>query len=969
MHHVSLGATFYDTIIFGAGYAGFAAALASHRAGRRTLLVDRRAALLGESGWAFATGTGRSTEPLWQEWRQRLDRHRAPAAGDCDGAIAEVLATAWVAEEKLPVLYYAAPAAVERSGSGLVTAVIVATKAGPRRLCARQWIDATDDGELAVLLIEGWHRPIPQAQTLTLFFRHTRATALPSLDFPVPGELPDGTTLRWAPGGWPGEQLLSIRLGGDCPQPRQAWLPSLRALHAAVADDLKGAVLTHGSVVPWKTFAATRDRLINARPLPDNVWFAGASGTTLAEKFESGLRASLALTKIASAPSCDLSAARPLPAAVSLRQQDADVVVAGLGTGGAMAAIAAGRQGAKVFGFETMPFPGGVGTGGGLHVYYFGVKGGLQEELDQRVRALMPLFGSTAQVGGFHPEAKKLVLDAMLAEAGVTVCCDTQLHTVRQWDGRVESAMLATRAGPLTVRAPVWIDATGDGDFAAAAGARFRLGRCGDGLLHAYGQSSGRAELSHGVARLHIINFDAGFCDPTDVQDITRARLSGVLQYVQDSYGPEARPTYIAPVLGVRQSRHIQTDYTLTLDDLIERRRFPDAVSYTGCHYDNHARDYEFETDDAAFWVWVCQQWYGRLACEIPFRVLLPEGLKNVVLACRAAGVSEEAHHSVRMQRDMQRLGEVAGEAAALAIHCKEDLRSLPIARLQRRLAASGAIQVGESGDTSFGRSAGSDYFQTDAGRIASWLDELRGGPATAALWHLYRAGDAARPHIVPLLASAEATVSWRAAAVLAMWHDERAEPRLLHAIRTREDDRARDITRPQQEWFYISRWYAAITLLKRCLTVRSLPLLEELAADPQLALNPRNAVALAVGALAGRQPLSLVARLRVEALLRRLLATPAPHAVRSPQGSPLGATEPPSVPRPTDLRPVIEDYTWQLHLAVARARVALGLPPQAEAWRFLDDERAIVRRAFDKLRPGQPDTSGPAQVFAAIGA
>ena len=948
MHHVCSG-SFYDTVVFGAGYAGVAAAVASQRAGRRTLLIDRHGSVLAESGWAFARATGVSTEPLWVEWRARIERRTDRA----DGAIAEVLGVDLLAAESIELLFYSAPVASTVDDDGRLASVTFASKGGLRRLGARQWIDATDTGELAGLLAPSWQPPQPEAQEIHLYFRQPAQVDWPTIDW----NDANGASLTWTASSWPNERVLSIRRCGTFSRPRAQWIPALGALHGLAACDLRGSVLTHGSIEPFSVFPDLE--VESHRELPANVCFCGARGSTLAEKFVAGCRAARLLPELPSAAAFD-PAGEDATCIRDTQLLRADVGIAGLGTGGAIAAIAAARQGAKVVAFDALPFPGGVGTGAGIHFYYFGMKGGLQEEVDTRVREIMPFFGSAAQVGGFHPEAKKIVLDDLLAAAGVVTTYAATLYRARQLDGVVDSVDVATPRGSCSVRATAWVDATGDGDLAARAGAGFRLGREGDGLLHAYSQSCGRARCAGDTAKLDIINTDTGFCDPTDERDLTRARLVGMLQYVQDRYDDEARPTYIAPALGLRQSRHIVTDYTLTLDDLIERRRFQDVVGYTGCHYDNHARDYEFESDEAAFWVWVCQQWYGRLACEIPFRILLARDLKNVLVGCRASGVSEEAHHSFRVQRDMQRIGEVAGIAASLASNVGGAVRGIQIADLQQTLVKSGALTLQDLPDRSFGHHAAPDYFEVTQGKLESWLAELAGGPATDALWHLYRAEACARPRVEALLHETDRTITWRAAALLAMWCDERAEPRLLEAIRSREDDRNRDITKPQQEWFYMPRWYAALTLLKRCITPRSLDLLETLAAHPQTELNVRCAVALAYESLAARAPHLGGDLRRIERSLEALLATPAPHGIRSPQGSPLGQVEPPPIPQPTDLRPVLEDFTWQLHLAVLRARLALDLPPHPRAWVFTSDERAIVRRRFSKLlesdRPSTAD-------------
>ncbi|AHF89043.1 hypothetical protein OPIT5_00905 [Opitutaceae bacterium TAV5] len=976
--------TAWDTVIFGAGCSGFAATLALHRAGRKALLLDRHASPVSECAWSFATDTGESADPLWREWLARLDAHGAVRGGRIDGAIAEILASDHLRTQAIPVLYHAVPVSVATAVDDSIRSVTIGTKSGLHRLSAREWIDATDAGELATLCVPGWQAPQPDEQVITITFRLGTSGSSPASDIPVPAGLPAAARLRWHPGLWPGEQILRIDLPGDFAQPRRAWLPALRALRAAIPEaDLKGAVLTHGSVIPFRKYRAAPEL---AR-LAGNVVHLGGRGATVADKFAAG-----ATTCGTPAPgggrgfACEARECRtdqqrrvagvasdaPTAAEAGDWQKkpaprEASVAIAGLGTGGAVAAMAAARAtpGTRVLALEAMPFAGGIGTGGGFHVYYFGTPGGLQEEINRRVRDIMPLFGSAGQVGGFHPEAKKIVLDDMLAEAGVEVVYNAMLVSVETKEGGVGSALFSTPAGPLRVRANGWVDATGDGDLAAKAGASCRLGRAGDGVLHAYSQSSGRATVKDEVARMQIPNHDAGYCDPTDENDLTRARLVGLSHYVRPRYTADDHPTYIAPLLGLRQSRHIVTDYELTLDDLINRRSFKDTIGYTGGHYDNHARDYEFESDEAAFWVWVCQQWYGRLACEIPYRMLIPRGLKNVMLACRAAGVSEEAHHSFRMQRDIQRIGEAAGAGCALAVHDGVACRDLPFEKLRPHLLASGAVKLAPPSGlaASFGSNVATpDFFdreRTLPDPLSRWLEEVKSGPATAALWHLYRAGndnlapvrsDAAREVrtlIGGLLSSPDATASWRAAAILAMWGDGRAEPRLWRAIREREDDKARDITRPQQEWFYVPRGYAAVTLLKRCITPASLPLLEELAADASLVLNLRNAVALACEALAKRVSLAAGERDRVAGILDRLLATPAPHAVRDPGHSTVALPEPARQAASV----VREDYSWQLHYAVACARRASGLPVHEDA-RVLaeNDPRAIVRRTLARV-------------------
>jgi hypothetical protein len=178
----------------------------------------------------------------------------------------------------------------------------------------------------------------------------------------------------------------------------------------------------------------------------------------------------------------------------------------------------------------------------------------------------------------------------------------------------------------------------------------------------------------------------------------------------------------------------------------------------------------------------------------------------------------------------------------------------------------------------------------------------------------------------------------------MAMWGEAAAETRLWEAIRTHEDEKNRDIVLPQQEWFYVPRWYAALTLLKRCVTAASLPLLEELAADASLILNLRSAIALACESLARRVILSSAAVKTASGILDQLLATKAPLSIRPPGTSTLETTlgDGPSFVR--------EDYSWQLYHAVNRARLALESSPLEKTLILVKhDPRSIVRHALSQ--------------------
>ena len=196
-----------------------------------------------------------------------------------------------------------------------------------------------------------------------------------------------------------------------------------------------------------------------------------------------------------------------------------------------------------------------------------------------------------------------------------------------------------------------WIDSTGEGTLCSLAGVPSVKGRLGDGSLNAYTQSWGAFGYFPQGVLLMCSNFDCGYVDPDDSIDMTRARIDGIHFLVEHSTVRTSnafnRTTGVMPTLGLRQGRLVETVAKITIDDLVERRRFPDSIGFTGGHYDNHSKDFFAESPSAAFYNWCAMSWFEPTACEIPYGAILPKGLSNVWLACRAAGCDEESSNAV----------------------------------------------------------------------------------------------------------------------------------------------------------------------------------------------------------------------------------------------------------------------------------------------------------------------------------
>ena len=176
---------------------------------------------------------------------------------------------------------------------------------------------------------------------------------------------------------------------------------------------------------------------------------------------------------------------------------ESDVVVAGGGPSGLVAAIAAARAGAKTTLVEQYGFLGGMATAasvGPFSPFHYDdqqITMGIPQELVERLMAAggstghlkcVPEYGSGSYMAYFDREVYKQVAFDMVREAGVNLLLHSFVGGAVTDGGRVTGIRVANKSGFQQVLGKVTVDATGDGDVAAAAGAEFKWGRDADGL-------------------------------------------------------------------------------------------------------------------------------------------------------------------------------------------------------------------------------------------------------------------------------------------------------------------------------------------------------------------------------------------------------------------------------------------------------------------------------------------------------
>jgi FAD dependent oxidoreductase len=327
----------------------------------------------------------------------------------------------------------------------------------------------------------------------------------------------------------------------------------------------------------------------------------------------------------------------------------------------------------------------------------------------------------------------------MCREAGVslllhTMTVDTMTEPGEDGRKRVTGVICASKSGLHAQPARVVVDCSADGDVAAYAGARIAQGRDSDGLVQpmtlffrvqgidddaveAYVRGhpedfrpyAGIIEAARKAGRFTIPRKGIGMYrtlqpgvwrinttrilrkDGTNVHDLTEAELEGRDQAMQllaffrsDLPGFEnSRLLDTATHIGVRETRRVVGEYTLTLEDLQSGRHFDDVIALCGYPVDIHAPDGSgggmAEAPPTAN------------AYEIPYRVMVPRDLDGVLVAGRAVSATHEALAAIRVMPPCFAMGEAAGTAAALSLGRNSTVRNVPVAELHASLLANGA--------------------------------------------------------------------------------------------------------------------------------------------------------------------------------------------------------------------------------------------------------------------------------------
>lgn len=415
------------------------------------------------------------------------------------------------------------------------------------------------------------------------------------------------------------------------------------------------------------------------------------------------------------------------------------VVITGGGVSGCAAAVGAARAGAPVLVLERGICLGGMSTGGLVAAWngYRPEHCPITAELDRRVAKR---FGADQQKALAH-DAMKIVWEEYFQELKIEwryECCVVDSEVRNEV---VTGLFLAAPEGLSLLRAPVFIDASGDGVLAAAAGVPYTVGRPGDHLcqgaslsfeiggvapevdIAALPQCFGQAYpvprgelcdlaqkhltppaghvLLHfasepGVVTANMTNA-VGF-DPVSGKERTaaivlcRRQIVECIRFLRDCL-PGFEHCFLhrsAEQFGIRESRHFQGKATLTEADIRSCRTFPDWIAarnrfgfdvhnVAGCGADPDAALDPGEASSPGY--------------TVPLRACLPVNRRALLLCGRNISATHLAHSSCRVMPICMNIGLGVGVTAAVALRTKCETETADIAAIQRELLAQGVSE------------------------------------------------------------------------------------------------------------------------------------------------------------------------------------------------------------------------------------------------------------------------------------
>ena len=427
-----------------------------------------------------------------------------------------------------------------------------------------------------------------------------------------------------------------------------------------------------------------------------------------------------------------------------------DLCIVGGSCTGVFAAVRAARLGLSVVLVEQQGLLGGTAVAGLVNIWHSlndvdekeQIIAGLTDETIGRLarRDALVRLPNRVSAYNFNPFALAVVLDEYIRENKIKVRLHTRYVALVHREKRVQGVLIEDADGRGAIKAPFFIDATGDGRLARDAGISsyvmpapqpptscFLLGgdagslRLGEliqahgaefGLDDDWGWSAGFAGIGGVTMRAdnHVFGLRLDRADDLTEAEIEGRRKADAFVAMLKKYGNgDYHMLGLCSHIGVRETLHYETLYRATTKDLLCGTRYANPVMKGSYRIDVHHADDNGITfqylDGKAVTVYgkntrkVEWNWREKAGLtgesakyyELPFDVLVPSEIENLIPVGRMIHAEEGAFGALRVMVNLNQLGEAAGVAASLAVSEERTLQSLDRSRITRVLREGGS--------------------------------------------------------------------------------------------------------------------------------------------------------------------------------------------------------------------------------------------------------------------------------------
>jgi len=420
-------------------------------------------------------------------------------------------------------------------------------------------------------------------------------------------------------------------------------------------------------------------------------------------------------------------------------KREIDVLVIGAGPAGFSAAVNAARQGATTMLIDQAGDVGGVATTGMMSHWTGNTRGGFYEEILNRSSDFPDNFDTLGINGNYrqiiNTEKLKTVMLEMLIEAGVNLQLYTFASEAIIENDCIKGVIVESKSGREAILAKIIIDASGDGDIAAKAGAAYTIGRETDGKMQPMtimfkvagvdfntavfpGGFEDNIKIPNGLIQTlghenipqpagHVLLYRSTLngivtcnmtncidVDGTKAEDLThatyvcRSQMVIIVKFLRE-FVPGYENCYLitsASIIGVRETRHFIGEYTITKEDILEAKVFDNWV-VANAHFNFDVHNISGSGLDATG----AQKHFNQpKGYTIPYGCFIPILIDNLFFAGRNISGTHLAHSNYRVMPICVNMGQTIGIAAALCANENILPRNLEVKKLQQILKEKG---------------------------------------------------------------------------------------------------------------------------------------------------------------------------------------------------------------------------------------------------------------------------------------